>query len=91
MENHSVCVFRPTVERDSGESRHTETSLQLTRLPILRLRLLSESQAKTSENLKDREKRQMASKEPQLGKHLISPQGSCGSSKAGQPYHRSWK
>lgn len=71
------------------ESRHTEASPELTRLPILRLGLFSESQAKTSENLsKDREKKQMASKQPQLGKHLISPQGSCGSSKAGQSYHR---
>lgn len=47
----------------------------------------TESWAEMAKNLISKEKRQMAYKELQLGRHLISPQGSSGSSKTWQCYH----
>jgi hypothetical protein len=68
-----------------------ESSLELMTLPVLRVGLFSElqteSQAEMPKNIIGKEKRQLTYEEPQLGRHLISPQSSCGSSKMGQSYH----
>lgn len=85
------CVQPVGLWEETVPETHEVSSLELMRLPILRVGLFSESrtvsQAETAKNLIGKEKRQMTYKEPRLGRHLISPQGSCGSSKTGQSYH----